>query len=138
MIESAVDKLVDDGVAEKDRVAITGLSGGAEAVNYALQHTDRFAAAIASSGVHDVTFLALVAEGPWRQYLMENFGTSKLVPPMDNGIYKLAWSAMPQKLKTPFLVNVGEYEALLGFEGIKNSSKRGDRSRLEFSPTSST
>ncbi|MEJ0038988.1 MAG: Atxe2 family lasso peptide isopeptidase [Gammaproteobacteria bacterium] len=119
VVEQVTDSLIAEGLVDKDRVAITGLSAGAESVHYALQRTDRFATAIASSGVHDVTFFAIVPEGAWRDYLMKNFDTDEVIPPESNSLYQLSWSKMPEKLRTPLLINVGDNELMIGFEGIQ-------------------
>lgn len=118
-IERAMDELIAEGMVDAGKIAITGLSAGAEIVHYALQrHSSRFAAAIASSGIHDETFLAFVPAGPRRTRLMEAFKARSLLPGADNAIAKLSWSRMPERLRTPLLINVGEHEALIGFEGI--------------------
>lgn len=118
-IESLVDGLVSDGLVDNGRVALTGLSAGAETTHYALQHTDRFAAAITSSGAHDISFLALLPEGSWRTLLMDVFGADRVIPTEGNALQALAWSRMPERLKTPLLVNTGENESMIGFEGLE-------------------
>lgn len=49
-IELAVAELVRRGVADPARIAITGLSDGAETVNYAISHSRTFNVAISSGG----------------------------------------------------------------------------------------
>lgn len=118
--ERTVDGLVDEGLVDPSRVGMTGLSGGAETTHYALQHSDRFAVAIASSGVQDSSFLALIPEGPWRTHLMRMFGTESLFPPAGNALEQLSWSKVPpERLRSPLLVNEGEYEGMIGFEGLQ-------------------
>ena len=48
-LENILDTLEDRTLIDRNRVAITGLSDGADQVMFALIHTNRFAAAIASS-----------------------------------------------------------------------------------------
>jgi dipeptidyl aminopeptidase/acylaminoacyl peptidase len=117
-IEGGIDQLIADGLVDPKRMAITGLSGGAELVNYIIQRSDRFAAAVASSGTADVTFFALASEDGDRERLMRTWETQSVMPAPDSRLYDLAWSNKPEKLVTPFMINVGEYEALVGFEGI--------------------
>ncbi len=117
-IEAAVDKLIAEGLVDAHRVALTGLSAGAEIVHYALQRTDRYAAAVASSGVHDYTFLALIPEGSARTRLMQMFKSESVVPGPGNALNELSWSRMPQALRTPLLINVGEHEVMFAFEGF--------------------
>ncbi|MDP3749278.1 MAG: Atxe2 family lasso peptide isopeptidase [Phenylobacterium sp.] len=119
VIEQAIDALVAEGLVDDRRLAITGLSSGAEIVHYALQHSRRFAAGIASSGIHDQTFLAIVPEGADRTRLMEAFSSETIIPPEDNPIAQLSWSRMPERLKTPLLINAGQHEVMIGFEGIE-------------------
>ncbi|MDB5449333.1 MAG: Atxe2 family lasso peptide isopeptidase [Phenylobacterium sp.] len=128
-IETTLDSLVGEGLVDSRRIAITGLSAGAEVVHYALQHSDRYAAAIASSGAHDLTFLPLMPsedDRSRRERRMTMFQTKSLVPPPGNPLYALAWSQMPERLHTPFLINAGEHEALMGFEGLE-ALKAADR-----------
>ena len=124
-IDSAVDRLVAEGLVAADRVAITGLSSGAEIVHYALQRSDRYAAAIASSGAHDLTFLPLMPRSPERARRQAMFRAATLVPAAGNALYDLGWSQMPERLRTPLLINAGEYEALLGFEGLESLKEAG-------------
>jgi dipeptidyl aminopeptidase/acylaminoacyl peptidase len=119
VIESGLDKLIDRGLVDSNRVAITGLSAGAEVTNYILQRTDRFAAAITSSAAQDVTFFALAPEGPTRTRVMKEFSSETIIPSPDNSIFDMAWSNKPEALRTPLLTNVGEYEAMMGFEGTQ-------------------
>lgn len=118
-IQRLIDKLVADGVVDKDRMAITGLSAGAESVHYTLQHTRQFAAAITSSGIHDETFLAVIPQGLNRERLKDLFQAKGVVPAEGSALNQLAWSKMPHRLSTPLLINVGEYERAIGFEGIE-------------------
>ncbi|USQ95295.1 Atxe2 family lasso peptide isopeptidase [Caulobacter sp. RL271] len=118
-IDRAIDDLVGQGLVDDTKIAITGLSAGAEIVHYALQRSNRFAAAIVSSGAHDSTFFATMPEGARRTRLMEIFQSKTLTPAADNVIAKISWSRMPERLHTPLLINAGEYESLLGFEGIE-------------------
>lgn len=123
-LEEGLDTLVAEGSADPNAIAITGLSSGAEVVHYALQRSDRFAVGIASSGAHDVSFLALV-NGDNRRRLQANFEVDGVVPPPGNPLRQLAWSERPDALRAPLLVNVGQYEAMLGFEGLQALHDRG-------------
>jgi dipeptidyl aminopeptidase/acylaminoacyl peptidase len=119
VIQTALGEVLAEGHVDEKRMAITGLSAGAEMVNYILQRTDRFRAAIASSGVQDATFFALAPEGPLRDRLMGEFEAKSTFEPGNSSLAELSWSNRPQNLRTPLLINVGEYEALLGFEGTQ-------------------
>lgn len=117
-IESGIDQLIAEGLVDSNRMAITGLSAGAEISHYVLQRSTRFAAAITSSGNEDITFFAQASVDGDRQRVMKAYQSSAVIPPAGNVIYDLAWSNKPEKLVTPLLINAGEYEALVGFEGI--------------------
>jgi dipeptidyl aminopeptidase/acylaminoacyl peptidase len=145
LIDGLVDELVRDGLVDDSRVALTGLSAGAETTHYALQHSTRFAAAIASSGVHDLTFFAEVPEGPQRTRLMAMFGATRLLPSPGDPISELAWSSQPERLTTPLLINMGEIEGLYGFEGLEALRHAGrplevrvfpDESHIKYHPQS--
>jgi len=120
-IGRALDGLVAEGLVAPDRIAITGLSHGAELVHAALQDSDRFAAAIASQGAIDVTHLAqfggMRAISTQRDW-MAMLGADSLVA-HGGLILDTAWSAHPERLRAPLLLNLGQDEALFGFEGIR-------------------
>jgi dipeptidyl aminopeptidase/acylaminoacyl peptidase len=125
-IDALVDQLVGEGLVDNARVALTGLSAGAEAGHYILQRTGRFAAAILSSGTHDMTFFALMpGDRSSRAVEMRIFQTPELMPSPTNVVSELAWSNKPERLTTPLLVNVGEYEAMIGFEGLEALKQAG-------------
>ncbi len=123
--ETAVDQLIAEGLVDPERMALTGLSAGAENVHYTLQRTDRYVAAIADSGVHDLTFFAQAPPGPTREALMAWFSSDHLIPPPGNAIHHLAWSEQPERLHTPLLINTGANQALLGFEGLQSLIQAG-------------
>ncbi|MGH2811636.1 MAG: S9 family peptidase, partial [Actinomycetota bacterium] len=52
---SAVDALVAEGVADPDRMAVTGYSYGGFMTNWIVSHTDRFAAAVTGGCVTNLT-----------------------------------------------------------------------------------
>jgi dipeptidyl aminopeptidase/acylaminoacyl peptidase len=118
-IDQALDQLVAEQLVDPRRVAITGLSSGAEIVHYALQHSRRFAVGIASSGAHDAAFLALAPAGFDRARLKAAFRTSGVVPAEGSPLLELAWSRRPEALASPLLINAGQQEAMMGFEGIQ-------------------
>jgi hypothetical protein len=82
-----------------------------------LQRSDRYAAAITSSGNHDLSWMALLPEGPAWDTSKNWFNATSIIPTPGDVTYQLSWSQMPQKLRTPLLVNSGQGEVLFGFEG---------------------
>lgn len=114
-VEEAIDRLVARGVTDPALVAVTGLSAGSEMLHYALQRTDRFAAAIASQGAIERDFLAMTP--PLYADFKRMYHAEKVFEP-DGVLQELAWSNKPEKLRTPLLVNVTESEFLHGLEGF--------------------
>lgn len=134
VIDSGVDYMIATGFVDEKKIALTGLSAGAEIVNYMLQRTDRFATAIASSGAQDATFFALMPEGPLRTRLMNEFGASRTVERSNAALDDISWSNKGEKLKTPYLINVGEYEAMIGFEGTQSIIHAGGPLEMRIFP----
>ncbi|MBU1109212.1 MAG: prolyl oligopeptidase family serine peptidase [Candidatus Riflebacteria bacterium] len=66
--KAAVDKLVELGVADRDRIGIAGHSYGAFMVANLLAHTDLFAAGIARSGAYNRTLTPFGFQGERRTY----------------------------------------------------------------------
>ncbi|KAK0342016.1 hypothetical protein LTR94_023997, partial [Friedmanniomyces endolithicus] len=110
-ISKAVDEVVREGVADPARIALTGLSNGAENTHWLLQRTDRFAAAIVSSGDYDRSHFALLPRGAARAGYMHYLSTDTVYPDDTSLLAQLSWSSRaPTDLQTPLLINVGEYE----------------------------
>ena len=65
---AAVDKLVELGVADRDRIGIAGHSYGAFMVANLLAHTDLFAAGIARSGAYNRTLTPFGFQGERRTF----------------------------------------------------------------------
>lgn len=114
-LESAVDALAREGLVDRERVALTGLSSGSETLHYALQRGARFAAAIASTGALELDMLAITP--PLYRDLKPYFGARRLFE-ADGVLAELAWSVRPEQLRTPLLVNVTEGEFLKSVEGF--------------------
>lgn len=129
-IEQGIDQLTREGLVDPNKVAITGLSAGAEITHYILQRSDRFAAAIVSSATWDITSFAQASIDGDRERVMKSYQSPTVIPPAKNVIYDYAWSNKPEKLVTPLLINAGEYEGLVGFEGISAIQTAGGP--LEF------
>ncbi len=117
-IEAAIDPLIAEGLVDPRRVAITGLSWGAQSVHYALQRSDRFAAAIASQAAADITYYAQFPDGAEKRARMAGTGDRSVLAGPGSPILQSAWSPRPERLRTPLLLNLGQDEALFGFEGL--------------------
>lgn len=66
--QAAVDKLVGMGVADRDRIGVTGHSYGAFMVANLLAHTELFAAGIARSGAYNRTLTPFGFQGERRTF----------------------------------------------------------------------
>lgn len=117
-LDQTVDRLVEEGLVDQRRMAITGLSAGAEMVHFALQQSDRWAAGIASSGAHDLSWMALLPEGQPQEWATNWFRSESVTPRPGSLTHQLAWSQRPERLRTPLLINAAEREALFGLEGV--------------------
>jgi dipeptidyl aminopeptidase/acylaminoacyl peptidase len=53
-IEAGVDKIIDEGKADPDRLGVTGGSYGGYLTAWMVAHTDRYKAAVACRGVYDM------------------------------------------------------------------------------------
>jgi len=133
-IRSAITTLNARGLIDTSRLALTGLSGGAENVNFVLQRTNLFRAGIASSGAVDLSFFAIIPDGEMRRALMNDFKTASIIPPAGNELYEYAWSSHAKNLRTPLLINVGQYEALVGIEGTQSILDNGGPLEMRIFP----
>lgn len=99
-IMAGVDKFLEKGIVDKDRMAVTGGSYGGYMTAWIVGHTDRFAAAVTQRGVYN---------------LVSFYGTSD-VPSLISSEYdvhpwedhELLWKHSPiayaDKIKTPLLI----------------------------------
>jgi dipeptidyl aminopeptidase/acylaminoacyl peptidase len=118
-LEQAVGRLVDQGLVDRRKVAITGLSFGASVVHRALQTSDVFNVAITSQSTGDLTLYAQLPQGaPGREQVMAMFQQRSPIADPNGDLMKKAWSPRPERLRAPLLLNLSQDEALIGFEGI--------------------
>jgi dipeptidyl aminopeptidase/acylaminoacyl peptidase len=112
-LEMAIAKLSRMGLIDRTKVAITGLSFGAELVEYVISHRNLAAAAIESGGgTRDPSFYYL-APKPWRSAL-ETWGLRG----WPEGRARMNWKAVSPMLNanrvvTPLLSNAAESEFIL-------------------------
>jgi dipeptidyl aminopeptidase/acylaminoacyl peptidase len=116
---AGVDSLVADGLADPDRLGVTGGSYGGYLTNWIVGHDDRFAAAMTCRSVSDLWMLMLtgdIAQGFWSRY---EFGAA----PWDDPTFFREHSpiAYADRIRTPLLIQhsendirttVGQAEAL--------------------------
>lgn len=74
-IDSILDKLIADGIADPDRIGITGFSYGAQVAGYLISHTRKFAAASVTSA-SDLPGLFYYGGDGWRRsFAAQDMGT---------------------------------------------------------------
>ena len=95
--EAAVNKLVELGVADRDKIGVAGHSYGAFMVANLLAHTDIFAAGIARSGAYNRTLTPFGFQGERRTYWQARDIYTQMSP-----------FSHADKIKTPILLIHGE------------------------------
>ena len=85
-IHSAVDKLVDDGLADPERLGIGGWSYGGMSTNYAIATDTRFAAAASGAGIAN---------------MLAGYGTDQYISQYENEV-GLPWESIDTYLKISY------------------------------------
>jgi acylaminoacyl-peptidase len=103
---AGIDSLVADGLADPDRLGVTGGSYGGYLTNWIVGHDDRFAAAMTCRSVSDMWTLMLtgdIAQGFWSRY---EFG----VQPWEDPAYfrEISPIAYADRIRTPLLIQHSE------------------------------
>lgn len=120
VIEAAISSLDRRGLIDPDRVGLTGLSFGAEAVHYGLFNMPRLAAAIASGG--EVGPISSVLYG--RTTSLRAWG---LDAPESERWGDLSVTMNAEKVRAPLLLNVADTE-MLSSTAIVRALQRAGRS----------
>jgi len=106
-VMTGVDYLIDQGIADPDKMVKMGWSAGGHMTNKLITFTDRFKAA--SSGAGAVNWIGMYAQSDIRTYRTPWFGGSPWQKDAPIDVY---WDNSPLKdisnVKTPTLVLVGE------------------------------
>lgn len=105
----AVDKVIDMGIADADRLAAGGVSNGGFATLALIAQTPRFKAAIANNGYGDIG--AFYGYEGWSEFLENGFGAMG-VPPWEAPLRYVNNSPFYQldRVRTPVLIQVGELD----------------------------
>lgn len=99
-ILSGVDKLIADGIADKDRLFVYGISYGGYMTTWLVGQTDRFRAAVAQNAVTDLTMMWSLSDIPsWTEW--EFGGRPWEVPEKMRKHSPLTYA---DKVKTPTLI----------------------------------
>ena len=105
-VMTGVDYLIDEGIADPDKLIKMGWSAGGHMTNKIITHTDRFKAA--SSGAGAVNWIGMYAQSDVRLNRTAWFGGD---PWQKNAPIDVFWNNSPlkdiHKVKTPTLVLVG-------------------------------
>ncbi|WP_246193095.1 S9 family peptidase [Pseudoxanthomonas yeongjuensis] len=104
----AIDKVVDLGIVDPDRLAVMGNSNGGYSTLALITRTDRFKAAVMNAGFGDLTAFHGTMGGAWIPWLEQRGGSMK-VPPWEapqryvenSPIYYL------DRIKTPLIIQAG-------------------------------
>lgn len=115
-LETIIDRLVSEGIIDPTQVGITGLSDGAETLYFMLIHTDRFAAASASSGSWEQVMYYLSGETFYRDFL-PYVGLGRPAGPDTELWADNAVSLNADKINAPLLIQLSDHELTgLGIE----------------------
>jgi dipeptidyl aminopeptidase/acylaminoacyl peptidase len=111
-ITSAINKLVDEGKVDNDKVGVQGGSYGGYATSLLITQTDRFAAAINISGkVNIISFLGDSPKIGTRNYTAAEYGQDRIGGTLWSDPLKyFATTAVlyADRIKTPHLIMTGE------------------------------
>lgn len=106
-VMTGVDHLIELGIADGDRMAKMGWSGGGHMTNKIITHTDRFKAA--ASGAGAVNWISMYGQSDVRIYRTPWFGGT---PWQEDAPIDIYWGHSPlkdiYKVTTPTIVLVGE------------------------------
>lgn len=125
-LEYFIDQLDAEGIIDPSRIGITGLSDGAETVWYAMINSDRFAAAVASSGGWSPIFYYLVPEDVRSGYY--NKAAELFAPGIgnDDRWRRISPEFHAKNINTPILIQTPDREllsAVPSHEALKDAGK---------------
>jgi dipeptidyl aminopeptidase/acylaminoacyl peptidase len=123
-LEIILDKLDRRGIIDPTRVGITGLSDGAETVQFALFNSKRFAAA-AHSGRMSPSFYYLLANDSYRS-LIRAMITGRTAAAVVHNWSQLSMTDHVERVKTPLLIQVADRELVSAtdeFVALKDAGK---------------
>jgi dipeptidyl aminopeptidase/acylaminoacyl peptidase len=101
-ILTGIDLLIADGVADPDRLGITGWSHGGFMAAWAVGQTDRFRAALVGAGVTDWGMLAATGEnGQFEAALGGSTGWSGIGPHPHDAVSPISYAG---RIRTPVLI----------------------------------
>lgn len=104
----AIDRLVDLGIADPDRLAVMGNSNGGYSTLALITQTQRFKAAVMNAGFGDLTAFYGTMGGGWIPWL-ESKGGSMGVPPWEDPVRYIENSPVYylDQVQTPLIIQAG-------------------------------
>lgn len=101
-VMAGVDRLIDDGLVDKDRMAMAGASYGGYMTAWTISQTNRFKAAVVGCAITDLPSFVRTADVPerWEGYL----GTDPLAYPAQSPMF------YGEHIKTPALIWHGDQD----------------------------
>jgi dipeptidyl aminopeptidase/acylaminoacyl peptidase len=109
-LETGIGMIIRRGIADPERLGITGLSDGSTTVEWELIHSNLFAAAAMSSCCFDTTFPATAGPSGARHFHGE--GYPGILERNDPFWKDVALEVNARRLRTPILLNASEQEFL--------------------------
>jgi dipeptidyl aminopeptidase/acylaminoacyl peptidase len=120
---AGLDLLVREGLVDKDCIAITGVSGGAEIAAYALIHSDLFAtAAAASLGFSSLAYF-LVSHEYRARFDVRGLGMPSSAEDINWDQVSIARNA--DRIHAPLLVQASDHEFLYDMEALTVLTEAG-------------
>lgn len=132
-LEAGIDKVLELGIADPERIGLTGLSDGATTARFALLNTSRFAAASISSCCVDPDAV-LTLSGPAYAAVARQIGYPPLTAPDDNRWRRLSLDLNADRMSTPLLMQLPDDEYLLALRSIAALREHGQPSETFVFP----
>lgn len=110
-LEAVIERLESRGIVDSSRIGITGLSAGAEVVDFALTHSTRFAAA-AISGMQSPDSYALEVNTTMRALSEAQWGAHSLAEAIRIGDRVESLAHNVGRMNTPLLMQVADHELI--------------------------
>ena len=115
-IEVGVTRLVDQGIVDKDRIGLTGLSDGSTTLQFALVNGFDVAAAASSSGFWDPGYSQFVGPAAAREFAASGYpGATQTMSEFWQS-FSIVRNA--DKIRTPILLQLADDEYLTSLEGF--------------------
>lgn len=113
-VERGVQMLIDRGIADPDKIGITGFSDGASTVTFALLHSSLFAAAAMSNCCIDTSLPIRVGPRAAREF--HDIGYPRMIDRADDFWSQISLSRNARSVRTPILLQLADSEYLSALE----------------------